>query len=73
MKEIKNISREAYNWLRNIPLEMWTLAHDIGCRYGVTTSNLVECFNNNIMSVRNLPITATAKYIYFTDLLNYSI
>lgn len=65
MMKIKELNPEAEKWLRNIPLDMWTMSHDGGYRYGQATTNMIESFNGNLRSARFLPITSMVEYIYY--------
>jgi hypothetical protein len=45
--------------------EKWARAYDHGgLRYGDMTSNMAECFNSVLKGVRQLPVTAIAKYTF---------
>ena len=55
---ITQLSADSENYLKEIPVEKWTLAHDGGHRYGAMTTNLSASFNGILKSARNLPITA---------------
>ncbi|WOH13261.1 hypothetical protein DCAR_0832770 [Daucus carota subsp. sativus] len=61
MKQIKELNPDAEKWLRNIPLEMWTMSFDGGHRYGQATTNMIESFNGCIRSARFLPVTSMAS------------
>ncbi|XP_074376676.1 uncharacterized protein LOC141718197 [Apium graveolens] len=65
MEQIKELNPDAERWLRKIPLEMWTMSHDGGCRYGQATTNMIESFNGLLRSARFLPVTAMVEYIYY--------
>ena len=65
MMQIRELNPDAERWLRKIPLEMWTMSHDGGYRYGQATTNLIECFNGLLRSARFLPVTAMVEYIYY--------
>ncbi|CAM8960811.1 unnamed protein product [Rhodiola kirilowii] len=65
MKKIKEQNPDAERWLRDIPLEMWTMAYDGGYRYGQATTNMVESFNGSIRSARFLPVTSMVEYLYY--------
>ncbi|XP_071722198.1 uncharacterized protein [Rutidosis leptorrhynchoides] len=51
-------SQTAGTYLQCIPLEKWTLFHDGFHRWGTTTSNDVESYNNVMRGGRFLPIRA---------------
>ena len=65
MRMIENLNPEAVQWLRKIPLDKWTCAHDDGRRYGMMTTNLSECFNGVLKNARFLPITALVQLTFF--------
>ncbi|XP_047326128.1 uncharacterized protein LOC124929780 [Impatiens glandulifera] len=65
MTQIKEINLDAEIWLRKIPLEMWTMSHDGGYRYGQATTNMVESFNGLLRSARYLPVTSMIEYTYY--------
>ncbi|XP_075665278.1 uncharacterized protein LOC142634930 [Castanea sativa] len=52
-------------YLRELPVQKWTLAHDGGHHYGAMTTNLPESFNGVLKSARNLPITALVELTYY--------
>ncbi|XP_073105614.1 protein FAR1-RELATED SEQUENCE 4-like [Elaeis guineensis] len=45
MKKIKKMNLEAFQWLSEISIDKWYLAHDGGRRFGIMTTNLSKCFN----------------------------
>ncbi|XP_071724990.1 uncharacterized protein, partial [Rutidosis leptorrhynchoides] len=55
---LQNISEAACNWLRKLPIEKWTLFGDGFYRWGITTSNNAESYNNVLRCDRLLPIRA---------------
>lgn len=65
MKQIKELNPVAEQWLRDIPLEMWTMSYDGGYRYGQATTNMIESFNGCLRSARFLPVTSMVEYIYY--------
>ena len=62
---ITQLSADGEKYLREIPVEKWTLAYDGGHRYGLMTTNLSESFNEILKSARNLPITALVELTYY--------
>ncbi|KAL6529661.1 hypothetical protein OROGR_015284 [Orobanche gracilis] len=46
-------------------MDMWTMSHDGGYRYGQATTNMIESFNGSLKSARFLPITSMIEYIYY--------
>ncbi|XP_074377655.1 uncharacterized protein LOC141719173 [Apium graveolens] len=65
MERIDKISPPALDYLSRIPVERWTLSHDNGVRYGQTTTNMFEGFNDNIRRARLLPVTAMMEYLFY--------
>ena len=55
---IKNVNLDAYDYLKEVVDQKWTLVHDHGHRYGAMTTNLSECFNEVLKGTRSLPIIA---------------
>ncbi|XP_050260130.1 uncharacterized protein LOC126705285 [Quercus robur] len=62
---ITQLSADGEKYLREMPVENWTLAYDGGHRYGAMTTNLSESFNGILKSARNLPITALVELTYY--------
>ncbi|XP_030958317.1 uncharacterized protein LOC115980177 [Quercus lobata] len=62
---IKNVNPDAYDYLKEVHQEKWTLVHDHGHRYGAMTMNLSECFNGVLKGARSLPITAMVKFTFY--------
>ncbi|GFZ08227.1 serine/threonine-protein phosphatase 7 long form-like protein [Actinidia rufa] len=71
MDEIKNLGTKsdsaarAYRALCNEDPTKWTLAHDGGYRWGVTTTNDSECYNNVLRGARDLPITSCVEVTFY--------
>ncbi|KAL0925473.1 hypothetical protein M5K25_003804 [Dendrobium thyrsiflorum] len=65
MMDIHNIKKEAYDWLVERDICKWTLTHDGGFRYGVMTTNSLECFNGILRRARGLPIQGLIMTIYY--------
>ncbi|XP_074356547.1 uncharacterized protein LOC141696287 [Apium graveolens] len=65
MSRIGEISPTALQYLATIPVERWTLSHDSGVRYGQTTTNMLEGFNDNIRRARFLPVTEMMEYLFY--------
>ncbi|VFQ68962.1 unnamed protein product [Cuscuta campestris] len=55
MQEIRSQSEQAYQYLVEIPLQLWTQAYDNGSRCGILTTNSSESFNNMLKGCRMLP------------------
>ncbi|XP_075633715.1 uncharacterized protein LOC142606216 [Castanea sativa] len=62
---ITQLNADGDKYLRELPVQKWTLAHDGGHRYGAMTTNLSESFNGVLKSARNLPITALVELTYY--------
>ena len=62
---IKNVNSDAYNYLKEVNQEKWTLVHDHGHQYGAMTTNLSECFNGVLKGARSLPITVMVKFTFY--------
>ena len=54
-------------YLSYVPVQKWTLAHDVdgGHHYKAMTTNLSESFNNILNNARNLLITALVELTYY--------
>ena len=59
------LSADGDKYLRYIPVQKWTLAHNGGHSYGTMTTNLSKSFNRILKSARNLPITALVELTYY--------
>lgn len=63
---MRDYDTEVTKWLYNIQQEKLGQAFDNeDQRYGYMTTNFVECANLVLKSIRNLPIIALVKLIYF--------
>ena len=67
MENIETINRNARQWLENIPLETWSLAHDGSRQWGIITTNHCEVFNAVLKGARALPITACVQLIFLSS------
>ena len=65
MEAIKQLFESAYNELCRDDPRKWTLAHDGGYRWGVTTTNDSESFNNVLKGARDLPIIACVQVTFY--------
>ncbi|XP_075674918.1 uncharacterized protein LOC142644125 [Castanea sativa] len=63
-KDPSTEKKKPYLYLMKEGLETWTLSHDRGRRYGVMTTNMLECFNGVLKDARELPISALVDYIW---------
>ena len=76
---IKNFNLAAYDYLKAIGMEKWTLAYDHRHRYWAMTTNLSECFNGVFKGAHSLPIIAMVKFTcykvnsYFDDRRNKTL
>ncbi|XP_042019266.1 uncharacterized protein LOC121767103 [Salvia splendens] len=58
-RELEKVSPEALRYLETtIDRSQWTMAHDEFRRWGQTSTNMAECYNNVLSSARELPIRA---------------
>ncbi|XP_075665295.1 uncharacterized protein LOC142634952 [Castanea sativa] len=62
---ITQLNADGDKYLRELPVQKWTLAHDGGHRYGAMTTNLSESFNGVLKSARNLTIIALVELTYY--------
>ena len=62
---IKNVNPTAYDYLKAVRKEKWTLSHNHGHRYGAVTTNVSKCFNGVLKGTRNFPITAMVKFTFY--------
>ena len=62
---IKNFNPDAYDYLKEVDQEKWTLVHDHGHRYGAMTTNLSKCFNGVLKGAHSLSITAMVKFTFY--------
>ncbi|KAH7853706.1 hypothetical protein Vadar_005720 [Vaccinium darrowii] len=65
LERIKELNEEAFKDLEKIPLEVWTAAYDGGRRFGATTTNLSECYNNVLKGARHLPVTSLVQHTFY--------
>lgn len=65
MERIGEYKPNAKAYLDKIPKRKWSIANDGGYRYGIKTSNHVECFNGVLKNVRALPITALVQATFY--------
>ena len=62
---ITQLNVDSDKYLRGLPVQKWTLAHDGGHRYGAMTTNLSKSFNSILKSAKNLLITVLIKLTYY--------
>ena len=65
MDLIKNVNPAAYDYLKAVGKQKWTLAHDHGHQYGTMTTNLSKCFNGVLKGASSLPITTMVKFTFY--------
>ncbi|KAH9608717.1 hypothetical protein KSS87_019195, partial [Heliosperma pusillum] len=58
---INELNPEAAAYLQQIDPTMWTLFEDGGHRWGVSTTNISESYNNVLKGARHLPIRAMVE------------
>ncbi|GFZ07441.1 hypothetical protein Acr_19g0003780 [Actinidia rufa] len=61
LRKVAQSAARAYRALCNEDPMKWTLAYDGGYRWGVTTTNDSECYNNVLRGARDLPITSCVE------------
>ncbi|GFY95412.1 hypothetical protein Acr_10g0007970 [Actinidia rufa] len=61
-----------YRALCNEDPRKWILAHDGGYRWGVTTTNDSECYNNVLRGARNLPITSCVEVTFYRLVVTFN-
>ena len=52
-------------WFAKMDTKKWTQAYDGGFRYGLMTTNIVECINGVLKRARMLPITALVEVTFY--------
>lgn len=62
---MKNIKKEAHDWLIERDITRWALFHDGGFRYETMKINASEYFNGVLKYVRGIPIQALIISIYY--------
>ncbi|GFZ05470.1 hypothetical protein Acr_17g0010420 [Actinidia rufa] len=61
-----------YRALCNEDPRKWILAHDGGYRWGVTTTNDSECYNNVLRGARDLPITSCVEVTFYRLVVTFN-
>jgi hypothetical protein len=65
VRQMRDQSEEAWNYLKNIRLDKWTIVHDDGHRrWGNLTTNISESMNNALRGCRLLPIKAIIQHTF---------
>ncbi|KAL4562872.1 hypothetical protein LXL04_026903 [Taraxacum kok-saghyz] len=64
MELFRQFDVEAYEWLKKIPPEQWSLSHFSGrAKTDSLTSNVCEVFNSKILDARDKPVITCLEYI----------
>ncbi|XP_042022993.1 uncharacterized protein LOC121770309 [Salvia splendens] len=65
-RELEKVSPEALRYLETtIDRSQWTMAHDEFRRWGETSTNMAECYNNVLLAARELPIRAIVDITFW--------
>lgn len=73
IRQMKRINPEAWDYLKEIPRNKWTLLRDHNNRrWGNLTTNMSECFNNVLRFARLMPIKACIDYTFQKDVFEYA-
>ena len=65
MEELKRLNDKCVGWFSKMDTKKWTQAYDGGFRYGLMTTNIVECINGVLKGARMLPITALVEVTFY--------
>ncbi|XP_026420081.1 uncharacterized protein LOC113316062 [Papaver somniferum] len=64
MQKLKDMGCDGlHKFLSEIPVECWSNAHCLGCRYGDMCSNIAEYFNSWIKEAKGMPIATLVNWI----------
>ncbi|XP_026395874.1 uncharacterized protein LOC113290488 [Papaver somniferum] len=64
MQKLKDMGCDGlHKFLSEIPVECWSNAHCMGCRYGDMCSNIAESFNSWIKEAKGMPIATLVNWI----------
>ncbi|XP_026451019.1 uncharacterized protein LOC113351205 [Papaver somniferum] len=64
MQNLKDMGCDGLQkFLREIPVECWSNAHCLGCRYGDMCSNIADSFNSWIKEAKGMPIATLVNWI----------
>ncbi|XP_026451217.1 uncharacterized protein LOC113351451 [Papaver somniferum] len=64
MQKLKDMGCDGlHKFLSEIPVECWSNAHCLGCRYGDMCSNIAESFNSWIKEAKGMPIATLVNLI----------
>ncbi|XP_027107591.1 uncharacterized protein [Coffea arabica] len=66
MNQIWELNPKAHEWLMKKAVEpsQWALSKDGGYRWGITSTNMAEYFNNAFRDARYLPIKACVEFTF---------
>ena len=62
---VKRLNDKCVRWFEKIDTKKWTQAYDGGFRYGLMTTNIVECINGVLKGARMLPITTLVEVTFY--------
>ena len=65
MEELKRLNDKCVGWFTKMDTKKWTQAYDGGFRYGLLTTNIVECINGVLKVARMLPITTLVEVNFY--------
>jgi hypothetical protein len=60
-ENLRELHADAADYLQDIVPQMWTLFEDGGSRWGMSTTNISESYNNVLKGARHLPIRAIVE------------
>ena len=65
MEELKRLNDKCVGWFAKMDTKKGTQAYDGGFRYGLMTTNIVECINGVLKGARMLSITALVEVTFY--------
>ena len=65
MEELKRLNDKCVGWFAKMDIKKWTQAYDSGFRYGLMTTNIVECINRVLKGARMSPIIALVEETFY--------
>ncbi|XP_026378334.1 uncharacterized protein LOC113272751 [Papaver somniferum] len=64
MQKLKDMGCDGlHKFLSDLPVECWSNAHCLGCRYGDMCSNIADSFNSWIKEAKGMPIATLVNWI----------
>ncbi|KAJ9552457.1 hypothetical protein OSB04_016502 [Centaurea solstitialis] len=64
MAELRQVNKDAYAWLKEIPPQSWAKSHFSGRAHtDVTLNNMCEVFNSQLVDARDKPIIMALEYV----------